>query len=89
MAIRRRTVAALAQQILEHQGDDGQRVRFAMERVLGQCPSDEAVQGFRAFLERYRQQALQLNLPANEATDQAWAAVARVLLTCNDFLFVD
>jgi hypothetical protein len=60
-------------------------VRLAFEMAHGSEPSDSQARQALDFLERYRQRLAAANAPA----EQAWAALGRVLLTANAFLYLD
>ena len=78
-----------ALRLLEQSVSDPDRVRHAVESAWGVPPSDEEVADFLQFITEYRQQSARLNLPAEKQNELAWAAFARVLMTSNQFLFVD
>jgi hypothetical protein len=76
--------AALAAQ-LEQEQDGGARLILAYKKTLSRAPMEAEVQDARAFLHSYRERlAGQTNAEAS-----AWAALVRVLLTSNEFLYVD
>jgi hypothetical protein len=71
------------------QADDPQRVRLAYELTTGREPDKEDMGAALAFVERYQQKLAAQNVPAAQRAERAWAAMGRVLLTGNGFLFVD
>jgi hypothetical protein len=81
--------AGLARRLLARPGDDRQRVRLAFEITLGREPDEQDLGSAVGFLERYQQRLAALNVPTPERPEKAWAALGRVLLTGNAFLFVD
>ena len=80
---------AFARRLLARMEPDSDRVRFAVEATLGRSATGEEVAEFLKFVERYREQAVRNNVPADQQAEQAWSAFARVLLTSNEFLFVE
>jgi mono/diheme cytochrome c family protein len=80
---------AFARRLLATPGDDASRVRAAFEaahcRAVGDAEAREAL----AFLDAYRRRLASLGTPAEAREPAAWAALGRVLLTANGFLYVD
>jgi hypothetical protein len=79
--------AGQARRLLGGASDGPGRVRLAYELALGRAPEGDEMAEALAFVDHYRRR-----LPAAAARQQeelAWAALARVLLTSNEFLFVD
>ncbi len=69
-------------------GDEQAKTRWAFETAHGQIPDDGVVRDAIAFVSAYREK-----LASKDSTGEleiaAWAALARVLLTSNAFLYVD
>jgi cytochrome c553 len=78
-----------ARQLLAAPGDETARVRLAFEMAHGRAPSEDEVREAVTFLDRYRRKLVAAGTPAENAAGPAWAALGRVLLTSNAFLFVD
>ena len=76
---------AFAQRLLQTGGDDPAKIRLAFEMAHGRTVTESQSLEAVAFLDAYRQK---LNGSPN-ALEQAWAGLARVLLTSNAFLYVD
>jgi len=76
---------AFGQRLLSAPGDDATRVRLAFEMAHGCLPTEAEVKDAREFLDGY---AKRLG-GAKDTTATAWAALGRVLLTGNAFLYVD
>ncbi len=70
-------------------GDDATRVRLACEMAQGRVPAEAEVSGDLAFMAAYQQKLAAQGIPSDKQTAAAWAALARVLLTSNAFLYVD
>lgn len=79
---------AFARQVVSVPGDEQAKTRWAFETVHGQIPDDAVVQDTIAFVSAYREK-LATQDSAVEQDIAAWAALARVLLTSNAFLFVE
>jgi hypothetical protein len=55
----------------------------------GRSPDDAAATDALAFLKAYRAKAAERGLKPDQQSVAAWAALGRVLLTANAFLYVD
>jgi len=80
---------ALAKRILAVPGDDAARVRLAFETAHGRVPDDATTAAAVAFLTAYRTTAADRGVKPDALAATAWAALGRVLLTANAFLYVD
>ena len=80
---------AFARKLLAAPGDDAARVAFAFETAHGRLPDPTAAADAVAFLTAYRTKAAGRGVKPDQLDATAWAALARVLLTANAFLFVD
>ncbi|MBL9154652.1 MAG: PSD1 domain-containing protein [Verrucomicrobiales bacterium] len=81
-----RQAEAFARRIVESSGDEAARMRFAFLSAHGREASGTELAETQSFLAAYREQAAGTSGDPDEA---AWAALARVLLTGNAFLYVD
>lgn len=81
--------AAFAKRVHEWSGTEEQRVRQAVESVLGRQPNDAEVLGYLHFLDRYQSTATSLQLTKEQLDELAWTALVRTLMTSNEFLFVE
>ncbi|MDP1564283.1 MAG: DUF1553 domain-containing protein [Pirellulaceae bacterium] len=79
---------AFSRQVVSVPGDERAKTRWAFESVHGQIPEDAVIQDAIAFVAAYREK-LASHDSAEEQDLAAWAALARVLLTSNAFLFVE
>jgi hypothetical protein len=80
---------AFANQILASPEEDATRVRSAYERVLGRVATDAEVKQTLAFLAAYQSKLASLENSPETPTLGGWDAMARVLLSSNEFLYVD
>lgn len=69
-------------------GDDRTKILWAFKTVHGQIPEVADVQEALAFMSAYRTR-LTKDSPKNDPDPKAWSALARVLFTSNQFLYVD
>ncbi|MCH2182500.1 MAG: PSD1 and planctomycete cytochrome C domain-containing protein [Mariniblastus sp.] len=77
-----------AQRIVSVSGDDRAKVTWAFETSCGVKPETEVVEQAVRFLTDYREKRVGKDDPGDTEI-AAWAALSRVLLTSNAFLFVD
>ncbi len=84
----REQAEALAQRLItEVQGDDLQVARL-YQLAFGRDPDLDEKQSIREFMKRYREEARQ-SVPAAERHLQALTALSRVVLTGNEFFFIE
>ena len=75
----------VAKRILAGASDQEARIRLAIEMLHGIEPTAEDLDSARTFIQSYK---TAIEGQANAET-QAWSAFARVLMTSNNFLFVE
>lgn len=80
---------AFARQLLTTPGDDPARVRLACEMAQGRVPSAAEVSDDLEFVAAYQQKLSDQGVPPDRQPAAAWTALARVLLTSNEFLYID
>lgn len=78
-----------ASRILSLATDDQSRVAAAYQLTLNRPPGTDEQQECVDFLETYRDKLVELKTPLDQVESKAWAALARALLSCNEFIFVD
>ncbi len=77
-----------ARRVVSVPGDEQAKTRWAFETAHGQVPEDAVVRDAIAFVSAYREKLASQN-STGEHDIAAWAALARVLVTSNAFLYVD
>ena len=77
-----------ARRVVSVPGDEQAKTRWAFETAHGQIPEDAVVRDAIAFVSAYREKLASQN-STGEHDIAAWAALARVLVTSNAFLYVD
>jgi cytochrome c553 len=80
---------SFARRLLAAPGDDAARVRLAFEATQGRASDAGEVRDALTFLAAYKQKLSASGTPAEQQTAGAWAALGRVLLTSNGFLYID
>ncbi|MBN9524033.1 PSD1 domain-containing protein [bacterium] len=84
-----RQAEAFGRRLLAAPGDDTARARLAVEAAHGRPPGDAELADAVAFVAAYRRRLAGRGEAADAAAAGAWAALCRVLLTSNAFLYVD
>jgi hypothetical protein len=80
---------AFAGRLLRSAPDLARRVARGYELAWGRPPSTEEIDASRRYLERYTEELARLGVPAAGQEQEAWTSLARVLLSANEFVFVD
>jgi hypothetical protein len=85
----RETAEAWARRLLAARPDTGNRIRLAFEVAYARAATEEEVARGSAYLHRYRQELGKLGVSAEQAELEAWTSYARVLLSANEFVYLD
>jgi hypothetical protein len=80
---------AFARRLLGSAPDLAARVTRGWELAWGRPPAAEEVEASRRYLERYTQELAGLGVPAADRELDAWTSLARVLLSANEFVYLD
>ncbi len=81
--------AKLASRAIGSATDDPARITAAYQIAWNRSPSSDEQQECAGFLKQYREQLAELKTPPDQAELKAWSALARVLMSSNEFVFVD
>jgi hypothetical protein len=85
----REQAEGLAGRLLAVSEDAGQRVLRAHEWAWGRPPTPAEVDRGTAYVRRYERALAAAGAPPERLEVEAWTSYARVLLTANEFLYVD
>jgi hypothetical protein len=80
---------AFARRILRGTSQTEERIRLASELAWSRPPSLDETRRARDYLQRYRDELARTGVAAEKLELEAWASYARVLLTANEFFYVD
>ncbi len=69
--------------------DDAGRLQLLYELAYARQPRGDEVQAGADFLGRYTASLQAAGVPAERQMAEAWAALARVVLTSNEFVYLD
>jgi hypothetical protein len=80
---------AMAERLLAQPAQDADRLRRAYLRAYARPPSEAEVARDLGFLEAYEQSLLSRGTDPELARLKAWEALCRVLVSANEFLFIE
>jgi hypothetical protein len=84
-----RAAASFAERVRASAPDDPARVAFAYQLALNRSPEPDEQQECADFLRKYREKLTALKTPSDQLESKSWAALARALMSGNEFVFVD
>jgi hypothetical protein len=85
----RKLAEAFGERLRNAAPDDASRVRSACVACYGRPATADDLQRAETFLRRYREQAIGTGIEAVRAERDAWTSYARILLSANEFVYVD
>jgi hypothetical protein len=80
--------AALARRVLAREADDDERITYLFELAWNRRVSGEERSRFRRFLRDVRIEASKSTPPEGRSME-AWSSLSRIVLSANEFLYVD
>ena len=80
---------AFARRLIDEVQGDEPRVSRLYQLAYGRDPDSAEKRSIREFLNRYRAAAVHSKTTARQADVQALTAMCRVVLTSNEFFFID
>ena len=81
--------AGLARRILTGANDEPSRIRLAWHLALGRAPTSDELTDVSAFMKQYAEAVAESDRSKESVEMKVWSALARTILTRNEFLFVD
>jgi hypothetical protein len=81
--------AGLARRLLSGANDEASRVQLAWHLALGRPPTSDEASDVSAFMKRYAEAVAEGDRSKESVEMRVWSALARTILTRNEFLFVD
>jgi hypothetical protein len=79
----------LALRVENSSADESARITFLFQIALTRAPDADEQGDCREFLKAYREKLQSRGVSARQAESEAWQALARVVLSGNEFAFVD
>ena len=81
---------ALAEQLLENESsDNAARVAAAYRTAYGRTPAEAELQRALSFVEAYTKSLIAKETAPDEARVKAWQSLCRVILSANEFIYVE
>jgi hypothetical protein len=80
---------ALADRLLEVKAEPAERIKHAIDLAWGRTPQPNEIARAVAFTRDCRNAMAATSLPPEDREREAWTSLAKVLLTANEFLYVD
>jgi hypothetical protein len=80
---------SFARRLLDLPQETAGRVEFAHRLAYARQARAEEIERAAGFLDAFRQESLRAGLSADAAELEAWTSYARVLLTANEFFYLD
>ena len=74
---------------LRTNSDEQQRIRTAYQLAWGRPPGAAELEQANHYITRYRSQLLSAGAQPGEVDVEAWTSFARLMLTANEFLYID
>jgi hypothetical protein len=85
----REQAEGFARRILTRSAEPESRIAWACESAWGRPPTPAETARGIDYVERYSEELRRENAPSERVDIEAWLSYARVLLTANEFVFVD
>ena len=79
---------SLADRLLAHSKDPAERIELGFEVAFARKPSVEEMSALAEYVANYAKQLPESTKP-EEGEAQAWASLCRILLSSNEFIYVD
>jgi hypothetical protein len=83
------TAEKFARRVRAASTDDAARLAFAYQLAFDRAPSADEQAECAEFMRSYRESLTALRTPADQLEPLTWAALARALISANEFVFVD
>lgn len=84
----RKQAESFAGRIMSERNSTTERINFAFQLAYGRPSSDDEELQLTTFLKQFEERSVQQNRKI-DTKRQAWTAIARTILTSNEFFFVD
>jgi hypothetical protein len=79
----------LARKLMAEASDDRKRIDQGFSLAWNRPPKTDEVDKGLAYLQRYREALAEAGVPEDKRELEAWTSYARVILTANEFMYVD
>jgi len=79
--------AALSQRLLPL--NSSKRLETAYNLIMGRSPKSEEISGAQAYIQQVSEASVSTGISAEEASLFAWQSLCRVLLSSNEFIYIE
>ena len=81
--------AAFARRLVASASESTERIRMAFRLAYSREPTSAESERYVRFVENYRAELAKNGVEANQAELEAWASVAKTILSSNEFVYID
>ena len=81
--------AGFSQRLIEMDGDDEGRIAWAHQVAWGRVATPAEIERGMDYLETYQAQLSHDDAPEDRIKHEGWTSYARVMLTSNEFMYVE
>jgi hypothetical protein len=85
----RARASAFADLLIAAAPDPRSRVSLAYERAWGRPPTQDESDAALAYVRRYTGESAKAGAPADRIAAESWTSLARIMLTADEFLYLD
>ena len=85
----RKQAEAFAARLLEERSSNSDRIAWAFQLAYGRSVTSPEQEHFADYIQRFQRAAQTKDTPDPSANQKLWTSIARVILTSNEFFFVD
>ncbi len=85
----RKQAEAFAARLLEERSSNSDRIAWAFQLAYGRSVTSPEQEHFADYIQRFERAAQTKDTPDPSANQKLWTSIARVILTSNEFFFVD
>ena len=85
----RKQAEAFADRLLQDQSNNTDRIAWAFQVAYGRPVTPDEQESFHAYIQRFQRTAQTKDESDQSQERLLWTSIARVILTSNEFFFVD
>ena len=80
---------AFAERLMQASADASRRIEWALQLALGRPPRPLEVDKATAYIKSYMEELKRAGVDPDQLERQAWSSYAHILLTSNEFVYID
>ena len=85
----RKQAEAFAARLLEERSSNSDRIAWAFQLAYGRSVTSPEQKHFADYIQRFERAAQTKDTPDPPTNQKLWTSITRVILTSNEFFFVD